>query len=113
MRESELKLAVEQYLQYQENMGNLVFSRRNAGNAFVGEGEYRRRIKLGKPGESDFHIECRGRSIYLELKGERGKLSDAQEDFRRKVEGQGASYYAIWDFDPNDQDDLLMRALWG
>lgn len=111
MRESELKRAIEEYLQYQENGGKLVFTRRNAGDAFVGEGAYRRRIKLGKKGEADIHIDYKGRSIYLEIKGEGGKLSSDQETFWRAVEAQGAEYYVIRNFDPNDRDDLLMRVL--
>lgn len=54
--EADVKLAVEQWLQYQANQGNLYFERLNAGDYIEARGESRRRIKGAKKGTSDFFV---------------------------------------------------------
>jgi hypothetical protein len=130
MKESELKSAVEEYLQYQQNAGKLEYKRLNSGKAFlpIGDGKYRA-IQLCEEGTADYevtiryvtpHIKCTlwagdlhfyvpgsirtrwdeiscnpCRTIYFELKGEKGKQSQAQKDWQARQEAVGAEYYII------------------
>ena len=56
MLESELKLSVEQYLQYGQNQGKWMFLRLNSGDFKEVRGETRRRIKGCPKGTADFII---------------------------------------------------------
>ena len=56
MSEAEIKQGIEQYLQYQQNMGNLVFNRLNSGEVVAMFGDRRARIKLCQEGTPDFIV---------------------------------------------------------
>ena len=95
MKESELKLQVEQYLEYQMNMGNLLYLRLNSGNFIEVRGETRRRIKGCPKGTADLVVIKDGHAIFLELKSEKGRWSPEQRAFKILAESQGAEYHLI------------------
>ena len=86
--EGELKKLVIDYLHIKQNQGELMFLRLNAGMILIGK----RRIQLVPPGTADFLVIQRGEAIFIELKGERGKLTEAQEEFGVIAEHHGAKY---------------------
>jgi len=49
----------------------------------------------GQPGAPDFLIVCAGRTIALELKSKRGKLTRPQEHARAKAEAAGVNYHVV------------------
>ena len=104
LRESELKSAVEDYLQLGMNQGKWIFFRLNAGDFIEVRGNTRRRIKGCPKGTSDFGVIQSGYDggawvVFLELKSDKGKQSDAQKDFQRLVQVQECDYFIIRDMD--------------
>ena len=118
MKESELKRAVEDFLQYEMNAGKLYFDRLNSGNLISLKGKKPYRIKLCREGTADFMVirlkqfqfshKIRPEEdseatawfphcgvIFLELKGEKGKQRHEQKEFQSLVEAQGADYFII------------------
>lgn len=99
MIEADLKRAVEDYLQYKMNVGELYFDRLNSGEFIEVRGETRRRIKGCRAGTSDLFVIFTPwiniRIIFLECKGEKGRLRPEQKEFRDLVEAQGAEYWVI------------------
>lgn len=118
MKEADLKRAVEDYLQYKQNAGELVFLRLNAGDFIEVRGNTRRRIKGCPKGTADFlvfmksgemvwgsrgttknplfqNLGRRLKLLFLELKSEKGTQSKEQKEFQEMVENQGASYFLI------------------
>ena len=105
MREADLKLAVEDYLQYGMNQEKWYFDRLNSGSLLTQRGQNTYRVNLCREGTGDFMVFKRGSVcgecgpefclIFLELKGEKGKTSPAQNAFKILVEKQGASYFVI------------------
>ena len=106
MREKDLKLAVSQYLEYGTNQGKWYADRLNSGEVIVVAGQSRRRITLCREGTADFMVLQYYRNFtggrwgqlrvyYLELKGDKGKQSDAQKEFQILVEAQGAEYFLV------------------
>ena len=97
MKESQIQAQVVQYLQYLENAGRLYFIRNN-----VFTGQIRRRdgsigyMRQGKSGTSDLIIFLKGgRTIFCELKSEKGKQSFLQMEFERKIKQLGYEYQVI------------------
>ena len=99
MKEKDLKLAVEEYLQYQQNLGELWFTRLNSGVAYVKRADKYYAIKLSEAGTADFIVVRGWRTdivvLFLELKGTKGKATAAQDAFAKKVNAQGCYYYII------------------
>ena len=101
MLEGDLKLAVDQWLQYKQNAGELMYLRLNSGDFIEVRGDTRRRIKGCPAGTSDFMVvvgepyEDKIKCYFIELKSEKGKQSPEQRDFQSMVEEQGASYYIV------------------
>lgn len=104
MKESELKLAVAEYLQIGMNQGKWYSDRLNSGSALVKRGEKVYRVELCREGTADFMVlklcgdnlligSCR--VIFIELKGDKGKQKPEQYEFQKQVMGQGAEYYII------------------
>ncbi len=56
LTESQVKNAVAEYLEWQQNLGELWFERLNAGDYIEARGETRRRIKGAKKGTADFIV---------------------------------------------------------
>ena len=99
MKESDLKLAVSDYLEYKTNLGELYADRLNSGEVIVVAGKGRRRVKLCREGTADFLILTKfqlvPRIIFLELKGDKGRQSPEQRAFQKLVENQLAEYYVV------------------
>ena len=109
MKEGELKLTVDQYLRFGENMGKWMYLRLNAGDFIEVRGKTRRRIKGCPEGTADFVVIRKDtiqaypthmcveapQVIFLELKSAKGRTSPAQGAFAILVENQGASYHII------------------
>uniref|UniRef100_A0A6H2A0C8 VRR-NUC domain-containing protein n=1 Tax=viral metagenome TaxID=1070528 RepID=A0A6H2A0C8_9ZZZZ len=95
IKESNLKRQLEDYLQFQQNLGRLLFLRLNAGNFIELRGNNRRRIKGCPKGTADLLVLAGGKVTFLELKSKRGKLTDAQVEFSRAAWEQGADYHII------------------
>ena len=111
MREAELKTAVSDYLEYGTNQGKWYADRLNSGEVIVVAGQSRRRVKLCREGTADFmilravHSDPKPRAIipkidscrviFIELKGDKGKTSPAQNAFKLLVEMQGAKYEEV------------------
>ena len=93
--ERDLKITVSAYLQYKMNAGELYFDRLNSGEVVVMAGQSRRRIKLCEEGTADFFVLKNGHTIFLELKGEKGRQTPAQGAFQKLVEMQKAEYHLI------------------
>lgn len=96
MRESAILTAICQYLQYRENAGDLVFIRNNsfAGHIVRGNGSTGY-VRNNKPGASDLIIFAKGKTIFAEVKNEKGKMSDYQKEFEQKVKALGHEYHIV------------------
>ena len=102
MKEAELKSAVEEYLQYKQNAGELVYLRLNTGEFIELRGDTRRRVKGCPKGTADLlvlmgaggFVGCL-RVIFLELKSEKGRSSPEQAAFGKLVEMQGCEYHIV------------------
>ena len=101
MKESDLKKGVEHLLQLFENGGKLKFQR---NNSFVGrlkradgsEGF----VKNGKPGAPDYYVFFdKGVLVQLELKSDKGSLSDKQEEWQRWMNKKKYTYYVLRDLE--------------
>lgn len=109
MLERDLKRAVNDYLQYGTNQGKWYADQLFSGEAIEVRGKTRRKIRGCKAGTADFYViqatllwdgvhptrvpACR--TIFLELKGAKGRTSPAQNAFKILVEKQGAEYFVI------------------
>lgn len=63
-------------------------------------------LRFGKKGSSDFLVYIQnGITIHLEVKNEKGKLSEAQEDFRDRVNSLGHVYRVVRSY--KEFDDLF------
>lgn len=99
MLEKDLKRAVDDILQLYQNMGKLLFLRLNSGDFIEVRGETRRRVRGCPKGTSDYYVLKDGGSIFLELKGESGRVSAEQKEFAQKVYSQGGDYRIIRNLD--------------
>ena len=109
MLEKDLQRAVADYLRYQQNLGNLWFTRLNSGSAFVKRGSKYHKIQLCDKGTADYEVIRRdiawaypthvgvevSQVTFLELKSDTGKQSKEQKDFQYVVEKLGCEYYII------------------
>ena len=99
MKETELKSQVEDYLDYKMNQGELYWDRLNSGDFIEVRGNTRRRIKGCRKGTADLFILMYGwilpRTIFVELKGEKGRASPEQGAFGKMVEGLGAEHCIV------------------
>ena len=102
LTESQLMQAVAEYLQYAQNQGKLYYARLNSGSAFVKRGNKFYKIQLCEEGTADFFIltkfQCGlwiPRIIFVEVKGEKGRTSPAQNAFQKLVENQLGEYYVV------------------
>ena len=112
MLESDLQKTVTDYLQYQQNLGKLWFTRLNSGSAFVKRGNKYHKIQLCDKGTSDFVVIARKtfqfshavrpdegaettawfphcKTVFIELKSEKGRWPPEQRSFKILVEAQG------------------------
>ena len=68
--------------------------------------QFRKMGKYARPGLSDILVVKDGRAIFLEVKDEKGKLSDEQLEFSRAAILAGADYYVV-----RTIDDLIAIGL--
>jgi len=113
LSEAEIKKGVGDWLQYQENLGKLIFLRLNSGTAYVKKGDRDYAIKLCPVGTADFvtfqagfvqpyykgqpkgqvHPICFVE--FLEVKTLKGKTSKAQDEFAEKVRQHHCKYAVV------------------
>lgn len=101
MKESQIQKCIVQYLQYMENARKLYFIR---NNTFVGQ--IRRRdgsvgyMRQGKSGAADIIVFMPlGRTIFVEVKAEKGRQSLAQEQFQERLLSLGFQYAIVRSID--------------
>uniref|UniRef100_A0A6H2A2Z6 Putative VRR-NUC domain-containing protein n=1 Tax=viral metagenome TaxID=1070528 RepID=A0A6H2A2Z6_9ZZZZ len=109
LSEAQVKQAVDEYLTYQMNQGNLWKARLNAGDFIEMRGNTRRRIKGVGKGTADFimikpvFISIGGYApripsvevIFIEVKSTTGKQSPEQVDFENMAIGLGCKYALV------------------
>ena len=106
MKESDLSRTIKDYLQFERNLKHLWFSRLNSGDFFLpaGNNKFYRVAGCGA-GTADFIVIKDGRTIFLELKSDKGKQSDEQWNFQIEIKKQGCDYLIIREFE--EVQDLL------
>ena len=106
MSESELKSTVDDYLQYQQNLGKLWFTRLNCGTAYVKKGNKYYAIQLCNEGTADFLVIKKtepklgidvnfSEAFFFELKSAQGKQTTYQKNFEEQVQEQGCKYFVL------------------
>lgn len=99
-KETEIQLAVCEYLSYQMRQGKLMFWRQNTNAIFSTKtGSFRAMPKYSMNGVSDIIVVRDGFVIFLEIKRPSGKQSDNQKQFQDLVKKNGAEYWVIRDLD--------------
>ena len=104
LTEAQIKRACQDYLEYQQNLGKLMFLRLNSGDFIEVRGDTRRRIQGCPKGTADFIVirkwYPRGAPnkwetivTFIEIKSPSGKTTKVQDEFAELVEKQGAEYY--------------------
>lgn len=107
MKESGIQTAIEQYLQYLENQGKLIYIKNNSGaiktQAFGQKSSF---IRFGKKGSPDFFIFLpAGQVLHMEVKNEKGRQNDNQLNYQQKIENLGHRYVIVRSID--DVEALL------
>ena len=113
--EAEIKRACEDYLQYQQNLGNLVWFRLNSGMIVANSKGKSYVVKGCQKGTSDLLVVRKGvvgacpvhthtgvevaMPIFIEVKRVGAKLSEAQWEFGHKVADVGADYRVVHSLD--------------
>jgi len=106
LSESDIKTAVVDYLDYHQNMGELIYLRLNAGDFIEVRGETRRRIKGAPKGCADFVVIRKWYPVgapnkaetlvtFFELKSTKGKTTKEQDEFAKLVRDIGCSYFVV------------------
>lgn len=95
-QETGIQQAIIQYLQILENQGKLYFIRNNTGQfkGFDCQGR-QKYLKFGKKGTSDLIVFLPGRTIFMEVKTEKGKMSESQVDFAEQITKLGYQYRIV------------------
>ena len=87
-KESHLQTAVERLLRIYEKRGQALYIKNNSG-AIKTE---KRFVRFGKVGSSDFLLFMPDKTYFLECKSSKGRQTDRQADFQRRVERLGQHY---------------------
>ena len=100
MSEADIKRAIEEYLTYQMNLGNLWFERLNAGDFIEVRGETRRRVKGARKGTADYIVIQIGQAgiafvTFLEIKRKTGKTTKEQDEFAERVRKLNCCYEVV------------------
>lgn len=85
-------IILRQVRDYLDNMG-IFHCRINNIPAPLPGGKFRR--FTGTPGMSDLIIVCNGKTVFCEVKGPKGKQSDAQKRFAQDVVDNGGIYTCV------------------
>ncbi len=117
LTEAQVKQAVEEWLQYQFNQGNLWYAPLNAGDFIEKRGDTRRRIKGVGKGTADLIViqpanvqtcyrgQAKGnhhpvaRVTFLECKSTTGKQSPEQCEFEQIIKGMHCRYFVVRSLD--------------
>jgi len=99
MREAELKRTVEEYLQIAQNQGRLIFNRQNSGEVLVKRGSRYYRLNLCQTGTPDYIVHKEGKTFYLEIKGDKTRVTKGQQIFASALRALGIPVYVIKSFD--------------
>ena len=104
MTEADILRTITDYLQIGMNQHKWWYTRLNSGSFFVGSEGSGRMIKGAGKGTADIlvikHDACvqniwHHRVLFLEVKSEKGKQSEAQREFEAQIKEQGASYFVV------------------
>lgn len=119
VKESQIQSAIEQFLQLHENLGHLVYQKNNTGAIqFNRDNGQRGFMRFGKKGAPDFLVWCPHvvyladghpyrfvQTVFLEVKTEKGRLSEGQRAFEQMVLRMGGHYHVVRSFD--EAKDLI------
>lgn len=108
--EKHIQTSIEDLLALQENLGRLVYQKNNSGAIKIkhpgGQSSF---VRFGKPGSPDFLVWRKTKitmlgaevfeTLFIEVKTEKGRLSDKQKEFRDKIEKLGGKYYLVRSFE--------------
>jgi hypothetical protein len=100
MKEKELSILVKGFLTLQEARGKLYWVRNNSFEGYLSRGKsnYKSYVKQGKIGSPDFIVLIKdGGWVGLELKGNKGKLSEEQFKAKQEIERLGGQYVVVKD----------------
>ena len=89
MSESSIQRAILDYLALMENQGRCYFFRSGAGVIKTEAGNH---FKTGKIGCPDVIMLTRNGYVAIEVKTDKGKLSEAQLDAKTRIEALGGRY---------------------
>ena len=94
--EAQIKKTIEEFLEYHQNLGNLVWNRQNSGQLIVSAGpQSRYKVNLCQVGTPDIVVHRDGRTLYIEVKSKEGKLTTEQKDFQAKLYAQGIHTFTV------------------
>lgn len=80
-----------------ENLDKLVYQKNNSGAYMTNGGCF---VRFGKAGSPDFYIFFKGgKTLFLEVKRPRGKLSPKQQEFKLKTAKLGHIYEIVYSLD--------------
>jgi len=100
-------LVVAACLEYLRLRGILAW-RNNSGAATIGEGSGRRFVRFGLVGSADIiGVMPGGRFLAVECKAARGRLSEAQGEFLRRVQDAGGVACVVHGVD--ELEDVIRR----
>ena len=92
MKEILIQRAILNYLQILENRGKVYCFRAGAGMIPTKAGGM---FKTGRAGCPDIVCCVDGKFVGLEVKNEKGKMSDKQKEAKELIEKVGGSYYVV------------------
>jgi len=101
LSEAQVKQAVEEYLQYQQNLGKLFYLRLNSGDAFINRGGKSYKIQLCPKGTADLMVIQISQDYptpiitFVELKSSKGKQSPEQVEFAMQIVKFNCGYIVV------------------
>ena len=100
MKESDIQKQILDYLLILENMGKLYYSRFNTVGIYDPKYKgYRKPSIHNKSGIPDIMVIKDRQVIFLEVKSDKGKQSEAQHDFHEVCRSEGILYYVVRSLD--------------
>lgn len=118
LKESQVKQAVEEYLQYQQNLGKLLFFRLNVGDILIKNKDDSHRLFRGcKTGTADImviqhgdvHLEYLGKQegpsipvafvTFIECKATKGRQTPEQAEFEIQAHKMNCRYHIVRNLD--------------
>lgn len=111
LNEAAIKKRLIDILKTFEQQGKGMYINNNSGTRFYEKNGRKYRIKFGRRGSSDIIWIGKDKIIFIELKTEKGKLSEDQKEFGARVEELGHPYIIIRgsDWNAKDIEKMLLR----